>query len=736
MFKESKMADGKAEAFHAKEAISKKIWSRDYTGARTLLEDQRISSLFEHASEILIVCEILCSTEMELPNCGIDWYRVLRLSPLTKATAIEAEYQKLVSFLQPIKNDFPGTRLALNFVEDAFSVLSDPVKRAAFDSKRNGIGNDFYNMDFKVRCSDGLKSGNEAAIKRDIARCSDKPGSSRTKRTADDACVGICSVSSVEEDYADEKQKKICAEEATCVAAKMMSEEGNDLHSRLEEGSRSSSLHLVARKRYHSEFYDFENNRKAELFSTGQVWVAYDQENMPRRYGQIDKVIPDKSQLHVAWFRPCPQTLQEKRWCDAGFPVACGSFALEMSKITVSQPMMFSHKLSNGIKKQSIEVHPKKGEIWAIYRDWDMEWCSNPERRQKYGFEMVEILTDFLKDTGVKVACLVKVDGHRSVFQRYSKRGNELSFQIPVNKLFMFSHNVPAFRFVGGEIDGIANGMLELDPLAVPDDLGPDFSHVIVDFADARHRSSSCSDEASFTQLSNTSMNAVDSGGSNVRIQNHKPKWSSKDFVREQIWVIYDGPDAMPRLYARISDVISPTTVRVTYLEPHPVRDEEIQWVEESLPMACGIFRAGRATADLEMSRFSHLVKCDRSTKKSFYRIYPRKGEIWAMYENWNGNWKNSDHVRCQCRVVEILSDFSEEAGINICSLIEVKGCLTFFQRQLYEGFQLTRQLSGPEVLSFSHRIPAFTVVGIRDGKIPKGSWHLEPDALPPKSIN
>ncbi|KAG1363526.1 hypothetical protein COCNU_11G003530 [Cocos nucifera] len=482
---------------------------------------------------------------MELPNCGIDRYRVLRLSPLMEAIAIEAEYQKLVSLLQPIKNDFPGTRLALNFVEDAFSVLSDPVKRAAFDSKRNGVGNNFYDMDFKVQCSDGLKSGNETAV--DVARCcSDKPGSSRTKRTAYDACVGIGSVSPVAEDYADEKRKKICSEELCCITAKMRSEEGNDLHSNLEEGG-----HIWWQER--DIIPTFMTSRTTRRLSFS-----------PRA-------------------RPCPQ----KRWCDAGLPVACGSFALESTKITVSPPAMFSHLLSNGKEKQSIEVHPQKG---------------------------------------VKVACLVKVDGHKSVFQRYSKRGNESSFQIPVNKLFTFSHNVPAFRFVGGEMDGIANVM-------------------------------------------------IDSGGSNVRIQNHKPKWSSKDFVTEQIWARYDGPDAMPRLYVRLNDVISPTTVRVTYLEPHPVRDEEIQWVEESLPMACGIFRAGRATADLEMSRFSHLVKCGRSSKKSFYRIYPRKGEIWAMYKNWNSNWKNSDHVGCQCRVVEILSDFSEETGINICSLVEAKGC-------------------------------------------------------------
>ncbi|CAD5176791.1 unnamed protein product [Musa acuminata subsp. malaccensis] len=163
--------------------------------------------------------------------------------------------------------------------------------------------------------------------------------------------------------------------------------------------------------------------------------------------------------------------------------------------------------------------------------------------------------------------------------------------------------------------------------------------------------------------------------------------------------------------------------------------DEEIQWVEENLPLACGIFRAGNV-GNLDMSRFSHIVKCDSSKKQSFYRIFPKKGEIWAAYKNWNNNWKDFNFVGFLCQVVEILSDFSKESGTSICSLVEVEGCVTFFVRKLHEGFQLTKQLQRLEMLSFSHGIPTFTVVGIKNHAIPKGSWHLELDALPPRWSN
>lgn len=204
-----------------------------------------------------------------------------------------------------------------------------------------------------------------------------------------------------------------------------------------------------------------------------------------------------------------------------------------------------------------------------------------------------------------------------------------------------------------------------------------------------------------------------------------------KKFEKDQIWAVFSGHDSMPRQYVKVNKVDSASIVSVTYLEPHPMRDNEIRWVEENLPQACGIFRLGSATTCLGMSKLSYLVECDYSLRKSFYKIYPREGEVWAMYRNWHEKWDLSNHNSCKCEVVEILGDFDEERGISVCRLVPVNGCLSFFKRQAYEGFELVRSLSRAEMLSFSHRIPSFLVLGSERHGIPKGSLHLEPDALP-----
>ncbi|KAJ6851564.1 uncharacterized protein M6B38_259645 [Iris pallida] len=686
------MDEEKTKVLRMREAIEAKMHARDYDAARTLILDAlKTSPRLAQASEMLTVCEILCSAEMELPGSGIDWYWILQLYSAAEPSAIEAQYQKIVSQLKRIMHDFPGTELALNFATDAFSVLSDPEKRAAFDSKREV----FQNITAKPTL----------------------PSSSSAKRDAEEDCSEVQTI--------DEKKqmKKICTPETSCI---------------YDQVNPFCSPSAVAQKRPAKDFYDFEDDRKADSFSEGQVWATYDQEHMPRLYGKIDKIVPQKILFYVTWFKALPHDIGGKgrKWYDAGFPFACGTFAPAKNTITLCGPSRFSHMISNCINRDQIEVYPKNGEVWAIYRDWDSEWCSDPKMRDECGFEMIEILTDYSKDSGIKVAYLVRVEGFKNVFQRYSKRGNELSFQIPVDKILMFSHKVPSFRFVGGERIGISKGMLELDPLAVPDNLVQDLSCAIVALVDSGTVSIeevNCSDEASISNMANPSISTTANGESSSGIKSRKSKLTPDDFSVDQVWAVYDGPDAMPRHYVKVVTIVSSTQVCVAFLEPHPMLDQEIQWVEESLPMACGVFRAGRSTTILDMSKFSHTVNCERSSKKLFYRIFPKRGEVWAMYKNWNINWKNYDLNLngYQCQMVEILSDFSEESGVSMCCLVEVQGYLTFFQRQMHNGFQLFKQVSRLELLSFSHRIPAFTVLDIQNCDVPKGSLHLEPDALP-----
>ncbi|XWS51495.1 hypothetical protein CRYUN_Cryun12cG0181300 [Craigia yunnanensis] len=141
-------------------------------------------------------------------------------------------------------------------------------------------------------------------------------------------------------------------------------------------------------------------------------------------------------------------------------------------KQEVSWQIISSYKCfwTQGITEDQFEIYPEKGEIWALYKDWDLDdWSNDPDAVKGCRFELVEVISEFSKYLGADAACLEKVDGFKSVFKRETMGGNLITFHISPSNIYMFSHNVPAYRFRGGEIDKIADGMFELDQMALPD---------------------------------------------------------------------------------------------------------------------------------------------------------------------------------------------------------------------------------------------------------------------------
>lgn len=109
-------------------------------------------------------------------------------------------------------------------------------------------------------------------------------------------------------------------------------------------------------------------------------------------------------------------------------------------------------------------VYPRKGETWALFMDWDIKWSSKPENHFCFKYEFVEVLSDYVKERGITVAYLAKIEGFVSLFQQAEAN----SFQIPRNELYRFSHRIPSFRLTGREGRGVPEGSLELDPAALP----------------------------------------------------------------------------------------------------------------------------------------------------------------------------------------------------------------------------------------------------------------------------
>ncbi|KAI5660317.1 hypothetical protein M9H77_29110 [Catharanthus roseus] len=442
------------------------------------------------------------------------------------------------------------------------------------------------------------------------------------------------------------------------------------------------------------DYCNFDKDRKVNNLETDQIWAVQCQTNglQNRRYAKI--VTNSMFEVRVIWLKPVPVGDGERRWCEAGLPVACGSFCLdtECSEL-VSSSMLFFYKCSciPGLTVDQFDIYPKKGEVWAMYEDWNLdEWSYNPNAISTCRFKLVEILSDFCKYSGVSCASLLKVSSFTSTYERQLEAGLLTTFHISPAMLYIFSHRVPAYRFEGGEVDGVVSGMLELDQLSLPDNM----------------------------------MKKVESSDGSSLSNHHLLNTMNTG----QIWAVYSGKEFLPRAYVLIDNVISRTQVNVKILDPELMADE-MDWKQNSLPISCGLFKAGGSMLKMEVSQLSHPVKFEKTI--SSYMIYPLKGQIWAMYQEWH----QSDRENCQYCIVEILSDFTQGEKIVVNRLVEVKGYATFFHGLQLNGFEQSRKISRTEILSFSHEIPSYKVPDIGYYGIPDSSWHLEPNALPSKFL-
>ncbi|KAK8538834.1 hypothetical protein V6N13_009195 [Hibiscus sabdariffa] len=217
------------------------------------------------------------------------------------------------------------------------------------------------------------------------------------------------------------------------------------------------------------EFTDFEKDRAENIFAVSQVWAIYDTlDGMPRFYARVKKVYSPGFKLQITWLEPDPDEENLQNWVDLDLPVSCGKYCNGSSEACVDR-LMFSHRID--LRKCSSKcffVYPQKGETWALFKDWDVKWFSDPEKHKPpYQYDFVEVLTDFDKEVGIGVAHLGKVEGFVSIF-RQTERDGVISFQISSCDLYRFSHRVPSFRMTGNEREGVPVGSFELDPASLP----------------------------------------------------------------------------------------------------------------------------------------------------------------------------------------------------------------------------------------------------------------------------
>ncbi|KAJ6329531.1 hypothetical protein OIU77_011080 [Salix suchowensis] len=184
-------------------------------------------------------------------------------------------------------------------------------------------------------------------------------------------------------------------------------------------------------------------------------------------------------------------------------------------------------------------------------------------------------------------------------------------------------------------------------------------------------------------------------------------------FKPKQIWALYDEDDGMPRLYCLIRQVVSvkPFKILITYLNSK----------------TDGEFGA--------VNIFSHVLKGEKAGRGGCVRIYPKSGDVWAVYRNWSTDWNRStpDDVRHQYEMVEVLDNYSEELGVCVTPLNKLAGFKTVYQRNA--GKDAMRWIPRKEMVRFSHQVPSWSLEG-EASNLQGKCWDLDPAATPDELLH
>ncbi|KAG1330943.1 hypothetical protein COCNU_02G009110 [Cocos nucifera] len=217
------------------------------------------------------------------------------------------------------------------------------------------------------------------------------------------------------------------------------------------------------------DFHDFDKDRTEKSIEGEQIWATYDNDDgMPRFYVIVQKVIslkPFKTRLSFLTSRN-NREFGPLDWVDSGFTKSCGDFRVGRYE-TIDTINIFSHrvKFEKG-PRGLIKILPRKGEIWALYRNWSADWDENTPDEVIHQYDMVEVLDEYSEEQGVCVIPLVKVAGFKTVFRRHVDPRE--ARRVSREEMFRFSHQVPSYVLTGEEGQNAPKGCHELDPAATP----------------------------------------------------------------------------------------------------------------------------------------------------------------------------------------------------------------------------------------------------------------------------
>ncbi|KAL0291620.1 UNVERIFIED_CONTAM: hypothetical protein Scaly_2629100 [Sesamum calycinum] len=152
-----------------------------------------------------------------------------------------------------------------------------------------------------------------------------------------------------------------------------------------------------------ANFHNFDEDRIEESFAEHQVWAAYDDDDgMPRYYALVHQVISRKPfKIQISWLNSKSSSeFGSLDWIGSGFKKTTGDF--RVGKFIVSKRLnSFSHpvKWQKGARG-AIQIIPRKGDVWALYRNWSPDWDVETADEVIHKYDLVVVLEGYNEDKG------------------------------------------------------------------------------------------------------------------------------------------------------------------------------------------------------------------------------------------------------------------------------------------------------------------------------------------------
>lgn len=670
----------KEEALKAIENAEKRFSHRDFVGAKSYaLKAKTLCPGLEGISQLVTTFEVYIASQVTC-NGELDWYSIMGLNPSTNIEAVKKQYKKMAGLLHPDNNKCVGADGAFHLVSEAWARLS-----GSYDMKRNaqlGAGN---GVNHKGLSSVHASGGNQ------------------------DTFWTICTSCKVQYEYL----RKYVNKKLSCkncrgifIALETAPANGSFPYSPWSYGSSSG---------YGSHSYDgvtyvptngayFNGNGVPGYHSKhGYEYVS----NVPYQLGSAGYVNQNGSTTLSA----CQTNGKAKRGRPKVKSGADRKHCLTETVVNISSDVSFS-------RNEPQEVKP-----------------SRPEKKRKV---LGASLRNVHEGKGSKCASeLALANGNGSV--GHGQRISSTS-EIPTKQYSM----APAFDARKLLIE---KARTEIRKKLEEMKLASETAAAVIEGKKSQADVGQVKGDICTKTALNVSDNQLEHRKTvPVTITVPDPDFHDFDkdrsepcFKPKQIWALYDEEDGMPRLYCLIREVVSvnPFKINISYLSSKT--DSEfgpVNWLVSGFTKSCGNFRAMTSDVVDQVNIFSHVLSRVKAGRGGCVRIYPKCGDVWAVYRNWSTDWNRStpDEVRHQYDMVEVLDDYSEELGLCVSPLIKLDGFKTVYKRNADKS--AIRYIPRREMLRFSHQVPSWLLKGEEASNLPDKCWDLDPAATPDELLH